>query len=373
MKKTTKKFWAATFTLTGTIIGAGILGLPYVFAQAGFFSGLFWLIFLGIIMTLTFLYLGEVTLRTKEKHQLPGLAEKYLGRKGKVAMFLAMVFGIYSSLLAYLVGEGESLSRLFFGTGDYAFYLTIGFWLVLTLLLREGLKGLKKVETYGVLAIIIIIVGIFINFLPNVSVQNLAHVNNAGFFIPLGVVMFALLGFTTIPELKMELTKKKKLMKKAILIGVLLPIIIYTLFTFTFVGVLGQEVEKIATLSFGSAITILGIFTMLTSYLVLSFSLKDMYRLDIGLSKTKTSLLTSLLPLLLFVFVFFFGLNDFITIVGIGGVVSGGLIGITTLFMNYNAKKMGNRKPEYSVRINKTIIAVISLIFIAGVLVELLL
>lgn len=129
MKKTTKKFWAATFTLTGTIIGAGILGLPYVFAQAGFFSGLFWLIFLGIIMTLTFLYLGEVTLRTKEKHQLPGLAEKYLGRKGKVAMFLAMVFGIYSSLLAYLVGEGESLSRLFFGTGDYAFYLTINYHL----------------------------------------------------------------------------------------------------------------------------------------------------------------------------------------------------------------------------------------------------
>jgi len=40
-----KKFWATTFTLTGTIIGAGILGLPYVFSQSGFFIGSFWLIF----------------------------------------------------------------------------------------------------------------------------------------------------------------------------------------------------------------------------------------------------------------------------------------------------------------------------------------
>jgi hypothetical protein len=33
----TKRFWATTFTLSGTIIGAGILGLPYVFSQSGYF------------------------------------------------------------------------------------------------------------------------------------------------------------------------------------------------------------------------------------------------------------------------------------------------------------------------------------------------
>jgi len=74
-----KKFWATVFTLTGTVIGAGILGLPYVFAKSGFFVGLFWLIFLGIITIYFNLALGEVTLRTKGVHHLPGLAEKYLG------------------------------------------------------------------------------------------------------------------------------------------------------------------------------------------------------------------------------------------------------------------------------------------------------
>ena len=107
-----KKFWATTFTLTGTIIGAGILGLPYVFAKSGFLAGLFWLIVLGAVMIFVNLALGEITLRTKGAHQLSGYAEKYLGKWGKRAMFFAMIFGIYSALLAYLIGEGESLSKL---------------------------------------------------------------------------------------------------------------------------------------------------------------------------------------------------------------------------------------------------------------------
>ena len=65
MDGVTKKFWAAAFTLTGTVIGAGILGLPYVFSKSGFYVGLFWLLFLGSIIILCKLYLGEVILRTK--------------------------------------------------------------------------------------------------------------------------------------------------------------------------------------------------------------------------------------------------------------------------------------------------------------------
>jgi len=69
-----RNFLSAAFTLTGTIIGAGILGLPYVFAKAGFVIGLFWLIFLGLTLIFVKLCLGEIILRTKQTHQLPGYA-----------------------------------------------------------------------------------------------------------------------------------------------------------------------------------------------------------------------------------------------------------------------------------------------------------
>ena len=40
-----KKVFVTAFTLSGTTIGAGILGLPYVFSQSGFFIGVFWIVF----------------------------------------------------------------------------------------------------------------------------------------------------------------------------------------------------------------------------------------------------------------------------------------------------------------------------------------
>lgn len=64
-------------------------------------------------------------------------------------MFFAMIFGIYSALLAYLMGEGQSISVIFTGSTDYAIYFAVGFLILMTLLLRDGLKGLKKIETWG--------------------------------------------------------------------------------------------------------------------------------------------------------------------------------------------------------------------------------
>jgi|TARA_Y100000031_G_scaffold25463_1_gene27431 tyrosine-specific transport protein len=365
-----KKFFAAAFTLTGTIIGAGILGLPYVFSKSGFFIGAFWLILLGFVMLFVNLCLGEVSLRTKKIHHLPGYAEKYLGKSGKVIMFFAVIFGIYSALLAYLVGEGQSLSKLFFGTLDYSLYFAFAFWILMTLLLREGLKELKKIEFYGVMVIIGIIFTIFLWFIPEVNFSNLNHYDFSNLFFPFGVILFALLGFTSIPELRREIKGDEKLLKKAIILGTLIPVFLYFIFTLIFVGVLGQNIEQVATISFGSFITILGIFTMLTSYFVLSFSLKDIFIYD--LKKKKLSFIfVSLIPFILYLSVTFFDFTNFTRILSVGGVISGGLTGILILLMNINSKKKGNRKSEFSVPINWFVIGILSLIFVFGIVVEL--
>ena len=278
--KFNKKFWATAFTLAGTTIGAGILGLPYIFSQSGFFIGFFWLIILGFILLFVNLYLGEVALRTKTAHHLPGYAKKYLGKKGEILMFITVAFGIYSALLAYLIGEGQSFSILLFGNLDYSIPFAIGFWFIMTMLLSQGLKELKKIELWGVLSIILIIFIIFFKFIPEVNLNNIVQYDLSNFFLPFGIVIFALLGFTSIPELRREIRGQENLLKKAILIGTLIPVVLYIIFTYIFVGVLGGTVEQIATISFGSIITILGIFTMLTSYFVLSFSLRDIFILD---------------------------------------------------------------------------------------------
>ena len=359
-----KKLFTAAFTLTGTIIGAGILGLPYVSSQSGFFIGLFWILALGIVMLFLNLYLGEIVLRTKETHQLPGYAKKYLGKQAKRIMIFAVLVGIYSALLAYLVGEGQSLSKLFFGNLDYSIYFAIGFWALMTILIKKGLKELKEVEVIGVIAIIAIILSMLFWFYGGIEPSNLASYDLPKFFLPFGVVLFALLGFSSIPELKMEVSGKERLLKKAIIIGTVIPITIYAIFSLTIVGVLGNSVNQVSTLSFGKLIILLGIFTMLTSYFVLSFVVRDIFFYDLR-KKKQIFFFVYVFPLILYV-VTFFNLIDFVGILGIGGVVSGGLTGILILLMNLKAKEKGKRKPEFSIPINWTIIWIISLIFVIG-------
>lgn len=367
----TKKFWAAAFTLTGTIIGAGILGLPYVFSRAGFLFGLFWLLFLGYIMIFVNLCLGEITLKTKKIHQLPGYAEKYLGKKGKWFMLFALAFEVYSALIAYLIGEGQSFSQMFFGHVGYAVYFAIGFWLIMTLLLREGLRGLKKIETWGVIAIIVIILGILITYAGDVNFSKLSYINYSNFFLPFGVVLFALLGFTSIPELRRIIKGEEKKLKTAIFVGSLIPVVLYIIFAFVFVGLFGVNVPKVATLALGNGVIVLGIFTMMTSYFVLSFALKDSFDFDWKISGFWKFVLVSLLPLILYLVINYFNLADFVKVLGIGGVVSGGIIGILILLMNMKAKRAGNRKSEFKIPLGWFFIILLSLIFIFGVVVEL--
>jgi amino acid permease len=369
-----RKFLSTAFTLTGTIIGAGILGLPYVFAESGFFIGLSWLIFLGIIIMFVNLYIGEVTLRTKSTHQLPGYSGKYLGLWGKRIMFLVVIFGIYSALLAYLIGEGQSLSKLFSGGIEYSLLFGVGFWIIMTSLLQGGLKRLKSVGYWGVIVIIFIIFLVFFLLFPGVRLENTTYLNTSKLFLPYGVVLFALLGFTSIPELRREVGKDKKLLKKSILLGTLIPIILYIIFSFVFVGVLGKEISEVATLSFtgilGIVLLLLGIFTMMTSFFVLSFSLKDYFIFDLKNRKI-LFFFVSIVPLILYLLVSLFNLAGFVKVLGIGGAISGGLTGILILFMNIRAKKKGGRKPEYSIPINWFIVGILSLIFLAGIFFEL--
>jgi len=373
MQNKTKKFLATTFTLSGTIIGAGILGLPYVFSRAGFFVGLFWLLILGMIMIFINLAMGEVTLRTKSIHQLPGYAGKYLGNKGKWVMFLSILFGVYSALLAYLIGEGQSISRLFFGNIEYSLLFGVAFWMVMTLLLRGGLSRLKDIELWSVLGIILALVTIFAFLLPDVNSSNLYHLDSGLFFVPFGVVLFALLGFNSIPELRREVGEDKKMLKGAIILGVLIPIVLYLMFSFVFVGVLGQNISEVATLAFGGIfgkiLLLLGILTMMTSFFVLSFALKDYFVFDLR-KKKLASFYVSFVPLVLYLLVSFFDLGGFVMILGIGGVVSGGITGTLILIMNLVSKKKGDIVPAYKVPIGWPIIILLGIVFLAGILFE---
>ncbi len=361
----------AVAALIGTIIGAGVLGIPYVIVQSGFGIGFFHLVLILVMMVITMLYLGEIALRTKTNHHLAGYAEKYLGKKGKILMFLSLIFGIYSAILAYLIAEGESWSFLLFNTTQYEFYAGLIFWLVLSAITYFGLKAMEEGEVIGVMLIFLMIISIVVLFWNKIDAGNLSYVNMKNFFVPFGVILFAYLGFTAIPEIERILGKEKRLMKKTIISANLIAFVIYTIFALVVVGVKGAETPELATLALGKPFVLLGIATMFTSYLALSIALIDTMRFDFSFSKRKAWLSVISAPIIIYTILQFFNIASFVKILGIGGVISGGLTAILILFMARNAKKLGDREPEYSIPYSRILTWILLVIFAVGTILEL--
>ena len=372
MNTKNKTFLAGISILIGTAIGAGVLGIPYVVAKSGFLIGVIHILLIGAIILLTNLYLGEIVLRTKGKHQLGGYAKKYLGKTGSFFMSFAIFFSVYSAILAYLVGISESFSFLFFSNFNYSILIGILFGVFMSYLLWRGLKALKTFEKFGVSAIFLLFILIIIFFLKKISFANLTAINTNFLFLPFGVVLFALLSFFALPEINFVLKKDKILMKKILVFGTLITILFYVLFAFVVVGFNGVETPEIATVALGPIFIMLGIFTMFTSYLALGNALRDHLIYDFKFKRISSWILSSLIPIFLFLLVKISKYFTFTKILSIGGAVSGGIIAILIFLMSKKAKEKKERKPEYSIYINWFIIILLSLIFAAGIVREIL-
>jgi tyrosine-specific transport protein len=346
-----KKVLTATTILIGTCIGAGVLGIPYVAAQAGFLITLIYIFLVAILIYTVNLYLGEISLRTKEKHQIVGYAEKYLGKKGKRLMEFATIFGIYAAIIAYMVGVGDSLSFLILGNTNYSIIFGVFFGAIMAGLLWSGKKSLKKFEKIAVGTILGLLTFIIIFFIPSVNINNILGFNSKNIFLPFGIILFSLMSFHAIPEINMILGKEKKKLKKVILLGTLISVIFYIVFAFIVLGFMGENTPEIATLALGKSFVILGIFTMFTSYLSLRNSLEDDFIFDEHFKKNKSWMLSSVIPIIIFIIIQLFDFFSFTKILSIGGVVSGGITGILVLFMVKNAKRKHERNPEYSIKI----------------------
>ena len=112
LKVTKLTMYEAMAIIVGANIGSGILGLAYSTRLAGWPILLLWLIVAGVFTTFSMLYVAESALRTKKPLQLPGLAEKYVGKAGSVLVFISVCANSIGCMIAYTSGSGNILCTL---------------------------------------------------------------------------------------------------------------------------------------------------------------------------------------------------------------------------------------------------------------------
>ncbi len=370
------KFIRAVGMMIGAIIGVGVFGLPYAFAQSGVGLGLLELLVLGGFLLTLQMMLGEVSIQTPGKHRLVSLVGMYIGKPWKWVAMLAMGLGIWGAMLAYMVVGGEFLFILLspiFGGSQFVYSYIVA--LLACVMIYGGLRFASRVEIVVVGILLFLFLFIILVSIPEIDAANYFTADFSKAFVPYGVILFSAAGVGIIPEIKDVLGKKhKREMGPVILTSMTIILSLYALFSIAVVGVSGAGTTQtafeglIAVLggTFGIVATLLGAITIISIYLVLGIELLNTFKFDFTMSHKMAWALVCFVPILLYTL----GVREFIGIIGFVGGVFGGILSILIALSYWKMRRGPRCKKHHCVNFPAPLTWLIILLFSTGVVLQ---
>ena len=329
--------WKGAAIMIGTAVGAGVFAIPYVVAQSGIWIGLLHIVGIGLLMLGVNLMLSEIVLKTKGIHQLTGYAFRYLGKWGRFGMLLSLLIGIYGALVAYAIGGGQSLTALFGGSvGAWQWLFFAAGAVMLFGSTRWFVRSEVVLNAVKVILFAVIAVVLFTAF--DASHVPLVPASPAAAFAPFGVILFAYLAMVAVPEVRNALGDDKRVVTRAVVLGSLIPIVIYAVFAQAVIGVSGTSTAEVATLGireFGRVgvvlLNLVAVLAMLGAFVAVGTALKSAYRYDYRMPSLLAWLLTIGLPAIMLLA----GKVDFVSVLEVSGGLAGGIGGLLVVLMHH--------------------------------------
>lgn len=295
--------------VAGTTIGAGMLALPVSTGMSGFLPSIILMTCYWLYMTFTAFLMLEVNLWMGRDNHLITMAKSTLGPAGQAASWLIYLFLLYALTTAYIAGGGPIIVDAFeFLTG-----IVLPVWAgAVPLLVVFGFfvyKGTHYVDHINRILMMGLVVAYFlmVTFLtPHVDRQLLQHVDFSYLWMGVSVVATSFGFHIIIPSLVSYLHRDVAKLKKVILIGSLIPLLVYISWEFLALGIIplsgdhgimegylnGSNGVHLMTAFLGhSAIalvtTVFSFFAIVTSFLGVSLSLSDFLADGLAIKKTR--------------------------------------------------------------------------------------
>ena len=358
LKVTKLTLYEAVAIIVGANVGSGILGLAYSSRLAGWPILVLWLAVAGLFTPFSMLYVAESALRTKKPLQLPGLAEKYVGKVGSVLIFISVCANSIGCMVAYTTGSGNILCTLL-GLPNWAGSLL--FTVPCVLVVWFGLKatGLwEKFMSTGMVVLLGIIV--IASFLSGKADVSRAVYANWTYAVPLlSSAIFCYIAQYAVPELARGMRHTPKKLPVAIILGMFITGVLLAVVPLAVLSLTGaEEVTQVATLAWGQALGTWALYTanifalcaMMTSYWAVGGSMLtnivDMFKLK-DEKDTKTRLIAIACTVLPPFILAYAGLVSFVDAIGWAGTFGGVIMSIVPVLMLNNARKKGDIEPEW--------------------------
>lgn len=283
----------STLIIAGTTIGAGMLALPLASAGIGFSTSLVIMVFLWALMAYTALMMVELHQHADSQATLHTLAMQILGKRGKWLASFAMLFLFYSLCAAYIAGGGAQFGQRvaqWTGIEMTGASGTVLFTAIVAAVVVIGTATVDKVNRVLFTLKLIAMASVLLFLAPNVTQSYLLSMPiEQGLVVAAIPVIFTSFGFHgSIPAIVRYLDGDTISLRKAIVIGSAIPLVIYVFWQLVTLGVvsqsellenqglsalIGQLSTTVQQSSIAQAIGIFADLALLTSFLGVSLGL----------------------------------------------------------------------------------------------------
>lgn len=241
-----QKLIGGILLVAGTTIGAAMLALPISTGMAGFLPSVLLFVFYWMFMGYTAFLFLEATGWVEKDANLITMARKTLGIGGEIVSWIFYLFLLYALTTAYIAGSSPIVHELLQSlTG-----LSLPMWMgALPLLIIFGIvvyRGTRSVDRLNRILMGGLVVSYFllvIFLVPYFDVKNLVRAEWSQMGLAVSVIATSYGFHIIIPSLSTYFNKDIHLMKKAILIGSVIPLVVYTLWNTLALGILPLEGE----------------------------------------------------------------------------------------------------------------------------------
>lgn len=282
--------------VAGTCIGAGMLAIPLVTGLSGFFPAIAINVLCWLFMLATGLLFLEATLWMPDGSNVLSMADRFLGKWGKILSGFFFLFLYYCLMVSYLSGA----SILVAGGIKQSFGIQIpeevGFWLFACIIGAFVFIGAHLVDKVNW----ILMTGLVISYLMLLGAgaddvqANLLVLKNWKLTLFAAPVLFGAYGFhNIIPTISTYLRRDRKALTQAIFWGTVFAFVIYSFWQWLIMGSVSMEGLAEAALAGKPASQILsevtgnkwvsltalyfGFFALVTSLLGVSLSMVDFF------------------------------------------------------------------------------------------------
>lgn len=239
------KQFGAIYLILGTCVAAGLLGLPVVTAQHNFGITTLMIISAWILMTAGAWCLLQVTLQMPAGANLITMSQKTLGNTVKIITWFIYLLLLYSLICAYLAASGDLLQHLLshIHITIPRFVATIIAALVLGSIVTHGIHSVDRVNRVLMSTKIIICLLVIGSVIPFTHLKYIAlTVGDAQWSGGSWLVIICAFGYAIIlPSIRDYLGNNKKQLTRVVMIGSLIPMILYFVWIAVIQGALARH------------------------------------------------------------------------------------------------------------------------------------